>query len=201
MNADHSLVAFHDADFLRMNGDSKTKIFEVSDEEMSKLSVHEPDQFGQQHFPMAVTHFEEITALMKRYPKAQAYVEIKDESLEFWGIELVMAKLLRSLEGFEQQATIISFNEPALVYTRLNSQLKIGLVFEEFSARMKSIATALNPEYLVSWQKVMPEEELWQGDWQWMIYTVNDVKLAKDLLKRGDIDFIETDDIQLLLNG
>ncbi len=201
MNADHSLVAFHDADFLRMNGDSKAKIFEVSDAEMSELSVHEPDQFGQQHYPTAVTYFDEITELMKRYPKAQAYIEIKDDSLEFWGVELVMAKLLKSLEGFEEQATIISFNEPALAYTRSHSQLKIGLVFEEFSAHMKAIAIKLNPEYLVSWYKVIPEEQLWQGDWQWMIYTVNDVELAKNFLKRGDIDFVETDDIQLLLKG
>ena len=201
MNADHSLVAFHDADFLRMNGYSKAKIFEVSDAEMSKLSVHEPDQFGQQHYPMAVTHFDQITELMKRYPEVQAYVEIKDESLEFWGEELVMAKLLMSLEGFEEQATIISFNIPALTYTRSHSQFKIGLVFEEFSGRIKAIATKLNPEFLVSWYKVIPEEQLWQGDWQWMIYTLNDVELAKNFLKRGDIDFVETDDIQLLLKG
>ena len=201
MNADHSLVAFHDADFLRMNGDSKAKIVEVSDVKMSQLSVHEPSQFEKLHYPTAVTYFDEVIELMKRYPKVRAYVEIKDESLDFWGIELVMNKLLKSLVGLEEQAIVISFNEPALVYTKLHSQLKIGLVFEDFSERMKAIATKLKPEYLVSWYKVLPDEQLWQGDWKWMIYTVNDVALAKSLLERGDIDFVETDDIKLLLNG
>jgi len=201
MNADHSLVAFHDADFLRMNGDSELKIFEVSDAQMAQLSIHEPNQFGQQHYPMPVTHVDEITDLLKHYPKVQAYVEIKDESLDFWGVELVMNKLLKTLEGFEQQATIISFNQPALAYTKAHSNLKIGLVFEEYSARMKAIATELNPEYLICWYKILPKEKVWQGDWQWMVYTVNDIELAKSLLKRGDIYFVETDDIQLLLNA
>jgi len=201
MNADQSLVAFHDVDFKRMNGDSKAKIFQVSDAEMAELSVHEPDQFGQQYYPTSVSYFDEIIALLKRYPKVQVYVEIKDDSLEFFGVELVMTKVLKSLEGFEQQAIIISFNKSALTFTRTHSNFKIGFVFEEFSARMKTVATELNPEYMISWHEVMPEEELWQGDWQWMIYTVNDLKLAKRLLKRGDIDFIETDNIQLLLNG
>ncbi len=201
MNADHSLVAFHDEDFLRMNGSSKAKIFEVDNAKMGRLSVHEPKQFGGQHYPTSVTYVDEIIELLKRYPGAQAFVEIKDESLGFWGVELVMDKLLKSLEGFEQQAIIISFNEPALVYTKKHSQLKIGLVFEEYSEQMKSIATKLNPEHLICWYKILPKEKVWSGGWQWMVYTVNDIELAKSLLKRGDIDFVETDDIQLLLNA
>ncbi len=201
MNADHSLIAFHDVDFLRMNGGSESKIFEVSDTQMAQLSIHEPNQFGQQHYPTSVSYFDEIIELLNGYPEAQAFVEIKDESLDFWGIELVMNRLLKSLEGFEQQATIISFNQLALAYTKGHSNLKIGLVFEEYSMHMKAIAIDLKPEYLICWYKILPEEKVWQGDWQWMVYTVNDLELAQNLLNRGDIDFVETDDIQLLLNG
>ena len=201
MNADKSLVAFHDEDFLRMNGKSKAKIFEVSDVEMDKLSVHQPKRFGQKHYPTAVTYVDEVIALLKRYPKVKAYIEVKDDSLAFWGVEVVMKKLLNKLEGFEQQAIIISFNDASLVYTKANSNLKIGFVFEEFNEPMKAKVMELNPEYLFSWHKVIPEEQLWQGDWQWAIYTVNNIELAETLLQRDDIDFIETDDINLLLEA
>jgi len=201
MNADQSLVAFHDEDFLRMNGESNAKIFEVSDEQMQQLSIHEPNQFGQQHFPTAASYVDEILDLLHSYPKAQAYVEIKDESLAFWGVELVMQKLIESLESYSEQVVVISFNEAALRYTREHSKLKIGWVFEDHSDRMKAIAIDLNPEHLITWYKVLPKEKLWQGDWQWMVYTVNEVELAKKLLARGDIDYVETDDIQLLLNA
>lgn len=201
MNADQSLVAFHDADFLRMNGHSKVNIFEVSDAEMSKISIHEPNQFGEQHHPTTVTYFNEVTDLLKQYPKAQAYIEIKDESLDFWGIELVMNRLIKSLEGLERQAIIISFNQSALVYTRAHSKLKIGLVFEEYSDRIKTIATKLNPEFLICYYRILPNNNVWSGSWQWVVYTINDIELAKRILKRGDIDFVETDDIQLMLNA
>lgn len=201
MNADHSLVAFHDVDFRRMNGASEAKIFEVDDAQMAQLSIHDPNQFGSQHYPTSVTYFDEITDLLRRYPNVQAFVEIKNESLQFWGIGRVMDILLKSLKGFEQQATIISFNERALVYTKAQSKLKIALIFEEYSDPIHVLASQLNPEYLISWYKVLPPEKLWQGDWQWMVYTINDTELAKRLFERGDIDFVETDDIQCLLNS
>ena len=201
MNADNSLVVFHDASFLRMNGDSQAKIFEVNDEQTNLLSVHEPNQFAEKHNPTSVTYFDEVTELLRRYPNVQAYVEIKGESLEFWGVDVVMAKLVKSLEGFEDQATIISFNHPALVYTKAHSKLRIGLVFEEYSDRMKAIAEELKPEFLICYYRILPNRKLWEGDWQWMVYTINDVKLAKRILKRGDVDFVETDDIQLMLNA
>jgi len=201
MNADHSLVAFHDRDFSRMSGNSDEKIYDVSDSEMSLLSVHEPNQFAKQHYPTRVTYIDEIIELLKKYPKAQAYVEIKDESLEHWGVEFVMKKLLTKLQGLETQAIIISFNVAALAYTKSNSQFRIGLVFEEYSDTYRNIALQLMPEFMICWYKILPDENVWPGDWKWMVYTVNEASLAKRLMKRGDIDFVETDDINLLLDA
>ena len=201
MNADHSLVVFHDEDFIRMNGSSNAKILDVNDAQMLELSVHNPKQFGDKYHPTSVTFLDEILELLKSHPDTQAFVEIKDESLGFWGLELVMDKLLKSLKGFEQQAVIISFNEQALIYTKNHSKLNIGLVFEEYNERMKSIATKLKPEHLICWYKVLPNEKVWDGDWQWMVYTINDPEIAKSLLKRGDIDFVETDDIVMMLSA
>jgi len=168
---------------------------------MSLLSVHEPNQFAKQHYPTRVTYIDEIIELLKKYPKAQAYVEIKDESLEHWGVEFVMKKLLTKLQGLETQAIIISFNVAALAYTKSNSQFRIGLVFEEYSDTYRNIALQLMPEFMICWYKILPDENVWPGDWKWMVYTVNEANLAKRLMKRGDIDFVETDDINLLLDA
>ena len=201
MNADKSLVAFHDADFIRMNGESESKIYDLSDVEMDQLSVHEPQQFGDKHRPTSVTYFTEIVELMKRYPAVQAYIEIKNDSLQFWGIETVMDKVIESLNGFEDQAVVISFNSSALEYLKTKSRLRIGFVFEEYSNHVKAIASDLNPECLICYYRILPNSGLWEGDWKWMVYTINDVALMKRLLKRDDIDFIETDDIQAMLNA
>lgn len=201
MNSDQSLVAFHDADFSRMSDHRDEKIYEVSDSEMSEISIHEPKQFGKQHYPTRVNHIDEILELLKRYPEVQAYVEIKDESLDFWGVEFVMKKLIKKLKGYEQQAVIISFNVAALTYAKSHSDIRLGLVFEDYSETYKAIATELNPEFMICWYRILPEGKVWAGNWKWMVYTVNQVDLAKRLLKRGDIDFVETDDIQMMLKA
>lgn len=201
MNGDKSLVAFHDKDFSRMSGHHDEKIYEVSDDEMSRISIHEPKQFDKQHYPTRVSHIDEIIELMKRYPKAQAYVEIKDESLEHWGVEFVMKKLCQKLKELEKQAIIISFNVAALAYTKSHSNLRIGLVFEDYSEAYLAIASELQPEFMICWYRILPKGKVWPGSWKWMVYTINEVGLAKQLLNRGDIDFVETDDIQLLLKS
>ncbi len=201
MNGDQSLVAFHDEDFSRMSGNYDEKIVEVSDHEMSLISIHEPKQFDKKHYPTNVSHIDEIITLLKKYPHTQAYVEIKDESLEHWGVEFVMKKLLQTLKGFEKQAVIISFNVAALAYTKSHSNLRIGLVFEDYSEAFQAIATELQPEFMICWYKILPAGNVWSGNWKWMVYTINDANLAKQLLKRGDIDFVETDDIQMMLKA
>ena len=201
MNADQSLVVFHDADFSRMAGDNNKRIYDVSDDEMSDISIHEPEQFAQQHYPTHISYVDEILELLKQYPEVQVYVEIKDDSLEFWGIEIVMKKLIEKLKGFEKQAVIISFNVAALTYAKAHSDIRIGLVFEDHSEAYKKIATKLQPEFMICWHQTLPKENVWSGNWKWMVYTVNEVALAKRLFERGDIDFVETDDIQMMLKA
>ena len=201
MTADQRLVVFHDIDFLRMNGESHAKIMDVAHDEMKLLSVHQPKKFGDKYKPTSVSYIEEVIDLLNHYPDAYAFVEIKDESLDYWGVERVMSKLVKCLEGYEKQATIISFNHESLAYTKQNSDLSIGYVFDQYNEEIQSIAQQLKPKYLVSDYKVLPEKALWEGEWKWMVYTVNKVEVAKQLLERGDIDFVETDDIQLLLNA
>lgn len=201
MNGDKSLVAFHDEDFSRMSGNYDEKIVDVSDDEMSLISIHEPKQFDRKHYPTRVSHIENIIELLKKYPEAQAYVEIKDESLEHWGVEFVMKKLLQKLKGLEKQVVIISFNVAALAYTKSHSDLRIGLVFEDYSEAYLAIATELQPQFMICWYKILPAGKVWSGDWKWMVYTINEVGLAKQLLKRGDIDYVETDNIQMMLKA
>ena len=199
MNADQSLIVFHDDDFKRMENLDHS-IFEIDDIEMQKISIHQTDKFRDRHNPTHVSHLNEVLRLFEDYPRAKVFVEIKKESLSHWGLETVMQKLLDTLEGVSQQAIIISFNASALSYTRENSSLKTGLVFNEYTEEHQKTAIKINPDYMICPYAILPQEKIWQGNWQWMVYSVNDVSLAKQLLERGDIDLIETDDIRGLLS-
>jgi len=200
MNADESLVVIHDTNLKRTANLDKS-LFELSDETLKAISVHEPRRFAEQHYPTYVPHLQEILHLLKRYPQAQAFVEIKVESLKHWGLEKVMDKLIHQLKDYAPQVTIISFSEKALSYAKQHSHLRLGYVFRKYREKTRVKVTNLQPDFLICSKVIVPSQGLWQGNWQWMIYSINKVKKMQILLQREDIQLFETDNIQLMLNA
>lgn len=198
MNADKSLVVIHDTDFKRTANNS-TYLFEIDDEQTRSISIHEAHRFGQQHKPSYVSFLSEILELISHYPKAQGLIEVKRESLWYWGLDFFMQTLLAQLKGHEAQSTIISFGIDALEYTKAHSKLPIGMVFYDYQTCNLEIAKKIKPEYMICSHTILPSEALWKGDWKWMIYSINNIAGAEKILSRGDVDLIETDDITLLL--
>ncbi len=219
MNAEGSLLVFHDIDFKRVSyksnasredgiehidsmGENYTSIFEITAEQLKSFSVHQPDIFDNKHYPTRVPYFTEILELLKQYPKAHAFVEIKRESLAYWGLSEVVDKVLAALKGFESQVTIISFSLSAIKYTQQHSKLRTGFVFYQYNEYTHNNAKILQPDYLICAYNIFPEKEaLWKGDWQWMVYSINDISTMEKVIKRDEISLIETDDISLMLRS
>jgi glycerophosphoryl diester phosphodiesterase len=200
MNASQSLIVFHDDDFKRM-ADYDASIFDIDDTKMQKISIHQAEKFDDKYYPTRVSHLSEVLKLFVDYPKARVFIEVKQQSLSYWGLETVMQKLLMSLENFSSQAIVISFSEAALIYTKKNSTLDIGLVFNQYIKHHQDAAMKINPDYMICPYNIIPHEKTWQGNWQWMVYSINNSSLAKQLLERGDIGLVETDDIRGLIKA
>ena len=199
MNLDGSLVVFHDVNFKRV-GDDNSSIFEVSNEQLKHLSIHQPDRFEGKYNPTQAPYLEEVLELLKQYPQAHAFVEIKRESLAYWGLSKVLDKVLATLSGFESQVTIISFSLSAINYTQQHGQFRTGFVFYTYDECNYNIANILQPDYLICNYDVFPEKETpWKGNWRWMVYSINDVDMMQQVVKRDEISLIETDDIGLML--
>lgn len=200
MNLDGSLLVFHDVDFKRVSNHNNS-IFEVSNKQLENLSAHEPDHFGEKYFPTPVSFLDDILELLKQYPKAQAFVEIKRESLAYWGLSKVIDKALVALTGFESQVTIISFSSSAIKYTQQQSKFRTGFVFYRYNELTHNIANILQPNFLICAYSIFPDKNtLWEGDWQWIVYSINDLPTMKKALKRSEVSLIETDDISLMLS-
>ncbi len=200
MNADKSLVVIHDTDFKR-TANNPAYLFEIGDTEMHAISNHEPHRFGERHYPTRVSSLNEIMTLMSRYPKAQALVEIKRESIWQWGLDPFMKVFLEALKGHESQSTVVSFGLDALEYTKKHSKLHTGLVFYDYQTSNFDIAKKLKPEYMIISNTILPKTQLWKGNWKWVIYSINNISDATKLLNRSDIDMIQTDDIALFLES
>jgi glycerophosphoryl diester phosphodiesterase len=199
MIADGTLIVFHDVDLIRLVGNN-ISIFEMNASDLNSMSVHFPSKFSEKFNPTFIPTLQKILSLLKKHPNSHAFVEIKQDSISHWGLNKVMDALLNVLKPYSKQVHIISFSSEALEYTHANSNIKTGLVFDFLDNKIKQTAKQLKPDYLICPYSAITKETLWKGDWQWMVYSLNDISLINEAFKRKDINLVETDNIQLMLS-
>lgn len=196
--ADGQLVVFHDTELLRTTG-IKGNLFEMSYEELKNIRAHEPDRFSLAFFNQHIPLLSDVVQLLQNYPRATAFVEIKDETLEQYGIEQIMPDLLKTLDIVHSQCIIISYNEQAIRYTRNNSDFLTGWVLHNYDTGSHQIAKQLSPDYLIiNHRKIPKNSDPWPGDWHWMVYDITDPELALHYASHN-IPLIETRDISAML--
>jgi len=198
MCGDGEFILLHDASLKRTAKIEKT-IFEIGLKDLKNISVHEQDRFEHQFYPLAVTTLDNVLRKLSHYPQIMVMIEIKDESLKYWGVPKVMGPLLDRLAPHQDNCILISFNHDALDYARNNSDMGIGLVLHQFDHEHKMKAISLQPDYLICNQEKLPIGETpWSGSWKWMLYDISSPEVALDWGKNG-VDLIETKDIGSML--
>jgi len=198
MSADHELVVHHDSNLQRTAG-IVDSIFDLTASELSKISIHEPERFGDKFIKTLLPTLTQVLELVADYPKATAFIEIKHESIEKWGLEYVISGLMNLLQPYASQCVIISFNASAIEYVKKRGHFRTGWVLKNFNEEAHIKADQLNPEYLICNQKKISNDvELWQGGWSWMLYDITNPDRALQWAARG-AELIETADIGSML--
>lgn len=192
-------ILLHDADFQHTAGENLS-VFGLSADQMTRLSVHEPERLGTAFYPEPILSLDELLDRLPYYPAARAMVEIKEESIAYWGLEAVMQPLLAQLESSKRQCVLISFSVEALEFAKKQSDMELGLVLRHYDDASITTALELSPAFVIcNHEKLPPNTPPMDGPWQWMLYDITDPVLVKQWVKLG-IDLIETRDIGLLLN-
>lgn len=196
--ADGQLVVFHDTELLRTTG-IKGNLFEMSYEELKNIRAHEPERFSLAFFNQHIPLLSDVVQLLQNYPRATAFVEIKEETLEQYGVEQIMPDLLKTLDIVHSQCIIISYNKQAIQYTRNNSDFLTGWVLHNYDTDSHQMAKQLSPDYLiVNHRKIPKNSDPWPGDWHWMVYDITDPELALHYASHN-IPLIETRDVSTML--
>ncbi len=198
MCADGKFVLLHDANFQRTGADTQS-VFDLDAESCRNISVHYPEIFADRFVPAPTPLLDEVLEWLSTQPGVGAMVEIKSESLEHFGREIVMRALLDTLGDYQAQCVLISFDDAALRYAARHTSLELGWVVAQYNDAHRQRAEQLKPHYLICNQrKVQPGEPLWSGDWRWMLYDILEPSQALAWAQQG-VDLIETGDITRLL--
>ncbi len=196
--ADGQLVVFHDTELFRTTG-IQGNLFEMSYEELKHVRAHEPERFSLAFFNQHIPLLSEVVQLLQMYPRATAFVEIKEETLAHYGIEQIMPDLLKTLDIIHSQCVIISYDAKAIEYTKINSDFFTGWVLHDYNEKNHQIAKKLMPDYLISNHRKIPKDaDPWPGNWHWMVYDITDPELALHYASHN-IPLIETRNVSKML--
>jgi glycerophosphoryl diester phosphodiesterase len=197
MCRDGRFILLHDDNFARTAGVDRS-VFEMGSVGID-LSVHEPQRFADRFAPTPVATLTEVLAGLARRPATRAMVEIKQQSIEHWGLEAVMERLLGLLETHRRQCALIAYNRRALEWFRQRTSVPVGWVLQAYDDSHHARAESLRPDFLICNQAKIPGEATpWPGPWQWMLYDIIDPDQAVAWAARG-VSLIETADIGAML--
>ena len=195
---DGEFILLHDDNFERTAGINRS-VFDI-DSHHTDISVHEPLRFGDRFASTPVSTLSDVLCKLTAYPAARALVEVKQESIDRWGLDSVMQKLTPRLTQHQPQCVLITYNLEALAwYREQQPKLPIGWVLQHYDREHRARAEALQPDYLICNQRKIPTDESpWRGRWQWMLYDIVDPAQALNWALQG-VNLIETADIGAML--
>ena len=202
LTKDQQVVVLHDDNLERTAG-IDASIFDKTLAEAMNISVHQPDKFGDKYQPEPIATLEAFIALVAQHPQVTAMIEIKQESIERFGLTTFIDEVFPQALQLLKQLIVISFN-PDAVFAAKQAGLQSGWVIRKMNKSNEKKAKKLQPDYLITdVLKVDGDNpQLWQApaghQWQWMLYDVMKAGLAKSLMDKG-VDLIETGDIAGLI--
>ena len=203
LSADRVPVLYHDNDLQRISHRSES-ICDLSWKQLQSVRAFDPLRFGDRFRETPIPSLQQLMDRLGDWPTAQVFIELKVDSMEHFGLPVVLERVVPIMiqsPHRAQIAAVISKHDVAIEMIRQSTELAIGWVLPEWSQAHRQRAEQLAPEYMFCNYEFLPDvaEQVWTGDWKWAIYTVNDKRLAMSLLQRG-MQLVETDDIAEMLS-
>ncbi len=192
-------VLFHDEELFRTSGN----VGAVRDYPLEKLrsfSAHEPQRLGKQYFPCPIAHLREVVDLLRAYPGARLFVEIKAEVFNQIPRQIFLNRIWQVLQPIRQDCVLISFDLYVLRLAQDHFRCPVGWVLTRYDQQSYARVQSRPVDYLICNVRKLPPlpEQPWQGPWEWFVYDVVDESLAKACAQRG-IRWIETWNIGAML--
>lgn len=200
-SADGTAYVFHDENLLRLTGHPGT-IYQHTDIQLQQLSAYYPQRFGEKFLGEPLCTLQQMTALLCEHPEVEVFIEPKPHSIEYFGVTPFMNTILQESACLGERRRIISFHYDALAYARQNTQAcdNIVWVISDFSPQTGQRAQQLQPNTLCVDIKLLPAALPHWLNCNWMVYPMNDASHLPRYTSMN-ISYIETDDIQAILNG
>ncbi len=199
-SADLQPVLYHDARLNRISG-LKGKINDLPLEALVKLPAYEPLRFGQTFSSETITPLVALVHLLVKHPEVNAYIEVKQEAIDFAGIEAAYAAISQCLSPVISQCCLISYHYRFIKYARDKGSQACGVVLKNWRDLSNPLIKSIQPDTIFCHYKKIPKKtRLDQLDLETVLFEIADAAQALYWLDRG-ASKIETFDIGAIIQG
>ncbi len=194
LTADGVPVVIHDEGLGRTAGRDGS-VLDLLVSALPGIDVSEAVRFGDRYEDTPLPTLGDMLALVDEYPDATAFIELKRASMRRFGREAVVEPVMRRV-GRHKRRVVISSDDGMVARARSAGALRIGWVTPAMGRGQERLARKLMPEFVFCRADRVPKaaRPFWTASWRWVVYGVNELALAHELLERG-ADIIETDRI------
>lgn len=199
LSADQVPLVCHDRSLQRTAG-VDLAIADNTSAELVRYSVGEAARLAGR-FPVAwLPTLAQMVTLLQQAPQVTAFVELKDESLERFGVGPFVAQVVAQLRPVAAQCVVIANSLDALLQTREASPLPVGWILHRWDGADRLAAQRHTLDYLVlhhrlCWRR---RHDFAADPWHWMAYETCEPSLARALFAQG-IGYVESNDICAML--
>ncbi|MBT4836253.1 MAG: hypothetical protein HON94_02785 [Methylococcales bacterium] len=201
LSKDGVAMVIHDDNLSRTSGENES-VFNLTAQQLQGFHVDYAELFGDQFNSETIPRLSDFIHWMGDKSDVTFLVEVKEESIEYFGAEKTASEVINAMGDNRSQCTIISYDLNFLKYLRRIGWQSIGWVLRGYNDDVKQQIDELQPEFVICNVNRLPEnnEALWQGYWQWVIYEITDVEIAQQLYQRG-VQSIETMCAEKMMKG
>lgn len=197
LSADKIPVLFHDNDLQRMCR-QPGPVHEYTLQQLQAFSCGEFARFGDKYADNRITALAELVVYLRSQPQVHAFVELKDNSIEQFGVATVVEQVLQCIAPIAQQCIIISYHYAALAFVKKHYTIPIGAVFDCWSEQNKTAIKDLDAPYWFTDIDELPRQgSLAVTGKKVAVYECTDPLQAQQLYERG-VDLVETFDIAMM---
>lgn len=199
MTRDHITVVCHDVTLSKTAG-SDINITEADYADLKDISVGEPARFAGKYQDITLPSLQAMVAMLEKSPQVMVFVEIKNESIDVFGIDCVLDKVIIQLQAIKQHCVVIADNLQVLLSLKRRESFPIGWIVHRWNDNDLAQAKQSQIDYLIINHKYCSGEEhdFAADSWQWVMYETSDPDRARALFKQG-VAFVETDNICSML--
>lgn len=184
LTADEVPVLLHDDDLERTSG-TKASVFSLTAADLAGFGAGEPHRFGGRFASVRAPTLAEFARWLAGRPGVRAFVEIKHQSIERFGREVVADACLAALDPAPGRWVPISYDDGILEVLGGRGAPRPGWVVRDFDAGVAARARELGAGWLFRNHERMPPGRLPEGPWHWVPYEVGNADLARSLVARG----------------